>query len=231
MTKKIVEVTNLTVTFGNTVVLKDITFSVNEKDILAILGPNGAGKSTLFKAMLGLIPFQGTVHWHTKKIGYLPPQESLLRENLPPLTVLDFFYLKNEPKENITQIFNAIGLDQSLFDQMLMSLSTGQFQRVMLAWVLIDNPSILLLDEPMSGIDVAGEETIYSLLHRIWKERDLTILLITHDVSIVWKYAAQILCLNKKLMCHGSPEESLTPEILKKLYGTEVSLYEHHHSF
>jgi zinc transport system ATP-binding protein len=100
---------------------------------------------------------------------------------------------------------------------------------MILAWVLVDKPDIILLDEPMAGIDIGGEETVFSLLHRIWKDHNLTIVLITHNISIIWKHATRILCLNKTLVCHGTPEETLTADILKKVYGTEVSLYEHRH--
>jgi zinc transport system ATP-binding protein len=230
MTKKIVEVTNLSVRYGNNLVLSDVSFSLNERDVVVIIGPNGAGKSTLLKALLGLIPHEGTVTWDTSKIGYIPPQESLLRKDLPPLTLLDFFHLKNKNNQAISSILNEIGLSDCLLSQQLSTLSTGQFQRAMLAWTLIDAPSVLILDEPTSGIDIGGEETVYSLLHRIWQKGNLTIILVSHSMSIVWKHASNVLCLNKKLICYGSPEETLNPDILKKLYGTEVSVYEHRHT-
>jgi zinc transport system ATP-binding protein len=230
MTKKIVEVTNLSVRYGNNLVLSDVSFSINERDVVVIIGPNGAGKSTLLRALLGLIPYEGTVTLGTNNIGYIPPQESLLRKDLPPLTVLDFFNLKDKSHQNILSILNEVGLAEDLLTQQLSTLSTGQFQRIMLAWTLIDEPSVLILDEPTSGIDIGGEETVYSLLHRIWQKGNLTIILVSHSMSVVWKHATNVLCINKKLICYGSPEESLNPEILQKLYGTEVSVYEHRHT-
>jgi zinc transport system ATP-binding protein len=230
MTKKIVAVANVSVRYGDNLVLSDVSFSINERDVVVIIGPNGAGKSTLLRALLGLIPFEGTVTWNTDKIGYIPPQESLLRKDLPPLTLFDFFHLKNKNNQDISSIINEIGLSDCLLTQQLSTLSTGQFQRAMLAWTLIDEPSLLILDEPTSGIDIGGEETVYSLLHRIWQKGNLTIVLVSHSMSVVWKHATNVLCINKKLICYGSPEESLNPEILQKLYGTEVSVYEHRHT-
>jgi len=227
--KKIVTVSDLSVQFGEEMILKDINFSVNEHDVVIVLGPNGAGKSTLFKAMLGLIPHTGIVEWNTKKIGYLPAQELMARTYLPPLTVRDFFSFKNAPEKDIIDLLNEVDFPLSLLDHSFVTLSTGQFQRMMLAWILIDKPSVLLLDEPMAGIDITGAETIYDLLHKLWKKWKLTILLITHDISVIWKHATNVLCLNKKLICYGHPEQTLTPELLKKVYGTEVSLYEHRH--
>lgn len=227
--KKILDVSNLTVQFGQEVAVSNVSFSVNEHDVIVLLGPNGAGKSTLFKALLGLVPHTGTVHWATKNIGYLPPQESLIKKNLPPLTVKDFFSLKAHVQQQALSLLNEVGLSEEIFDKQFATLSTGQFQRMLLAWVLVDKPSVLLLDEPLASIDIGGEETVYSLLHKMWKKWDLTIMLITHNVSIVWKHANNILCMNKKLICYGSPETTLTPDTLQKVYGMEVALYEHRH--
>ncbi len=230
MNKKILEVNNLSVNYGKEAILSNLSFTVHEHEVLTILGPNGAGKSTLLKALLSIIPYTGSIEWHTKNIGYFPAQETIVRKSLPPLTVQDFFNLKTTTLENITKNLHDVGLSESILPQQFGTLSTGQFQRMMLAWVLIDNPTVLLLDEPTSGIDIGGEETVYSLLHHLWQKRNLTILLITHNVSIVWKHATNVLCLNKKLVCYGAPEQTLTTELLKKIYGTEVSLYEHRHS-
>ena len=107
-------------------------------------------------------------------------------------------------------------------------MSTGQFQRMLVAWVLISEPEVLLFDEPTAGIDIGGEETIYSLLHRFWRERKLTTLLVTHDLNVVYKYSSDVLCLNKKgITCSGQPKEILTTELLEKIYGTEIKFYQH----
>ncbi|MCK4265079.1 ATP-binding cassette domain-containing protein [Candidatus Babeliales bacterium] len=227
--KEILTVKNLTVNINNEIILKDLSFSVKESDVLIILGPNGAGKTTLLRTLLGLIPYEGKIEWKTQKFSYLPPQELLARKGLPPLSIQDFFKFKNVSQQKIINILIAVGLDSSILKKQFNALSTGQFQRMIIAWSLVDEPSVLLFDEPTSGIDIGGEETIYSLLHKFWKEKKLTILLITHDLNIVWEHASKVLCLNKKQLCMGKPNEVLSPENLKKLYETNIKFYKHEH--
>jgi len=210
-------------------IIKDLSFEVNQKETVVILGPNGAGKSTLLKALLGLVPYSGEVSWATRDISYLPPQELLQRKNLL-LNVKEFFSLKKVSPEKASEILEQVGLDSSLLEKRFGSLSTGQFQRVIIAWALVNEPSVLLFDEPTSGIDVGGQETIYSLLHKFWERGNLTILLVTHDLNIVWEHADNVICLNKKLLCCGPPRQVLTPENLEELYGTGVKYYVHRHT-
>ena len=151
------------------------------------------------------------------------------RKDLPPLSIQDFFKFKNVSLQKIIDILKAVGLDSSILKKQFNVLSTGQFQRMIIAWALVDEPSVLLFDEPTSGIDIGGEETIYSLLHKFWKEKKLTILLVTHDLNIIWEHANNVLCLNKKQLCLGKPNEVLTPENLKKLYQTNIKFYKHEH--
>lgn len=229
MTKKILEVKDLNVKLENKEILNNLNFSVLEKEVMIILGPNGSGKTTLLKALLNLVPYSGTVKWNTNKISYLPPQEFFARKDLPPLNIEEFYQFKNVSKKQILNILIQVGLDQSILNQQFETLSTGQFQRMLIAWALVDNPSVLLFDEPTSGIDVGGEETIYSLLHKFWQEQNLTILLVTHELNIVWEHATKVLCLNKNKLCLGPPEEVLTQERLKELYGTGIKFYKHRH--
>ncbi|MBU6415094.1 ATP-binding cassette domain-containing protein, partial [Patescibacteria group bacterium] len=120
----------------------------------------------------------------------------------------------------------SVGLSKHFLRKRLSELSAGQLQRVLIAWSLIGHPDVLLFDEPTSGIDVGGEETIYSLLHRLQDERNISIIIVSHDLHVVYHYANDVLCLNKEMVCHGPPRDVLTQEQLKKLYG-EVSFYHH----
>src|SRR3972149_5113235 len=108
-------------------------------------------------------------------------------------------------------------------------LCSGQLQRVLVAWGLVGNPNVLLFDEPTAGIDIGGEETIFNLLNKIEKERNLSIILVTHDMSVVYGFADRAFGLNKKLICHGSPAEALGQDSLKKIYGEGVTFYKHEH--
>jgi ABC-type Mn2+/Zn2+ transport system ATPase subunit len=229
MPKTMLKVENLNVAFNGLKVITDLSFEVKKGEVLVILGPNGAGKTTLLRALLGLIPYKGEVVWATENISYLPPQELFERRGLPPLSIEEFFRFKDVSIEQILKIFELVGLDPSLLKRGYGALSTGQFQRMIIAWSLVDNPSVLLFDEPTAGIDIGGQETIYSLLHRFWKERNLTILLVTHDLSVVWEHAETVLCMNKEKLCYGKPRNVLTPEELEKIYGSEIKYYEHTH--
>lgn len=228
--KKILEVNDLQVSLSGEKIISNLSFEVCRQDSLVILGPNGAGKTTLFKALLGLIPHEGEVKWHIQKISYLPPQELVTRTSLFPLTIEDFFGFKKVSLSKTKKVFREVGLDTSLIEKTINKLSTGQFQRMIIAWALVGDPDVLLFDEPTSGIDVGGQETIYTLLHKFWEKRGLTILLVTHELNVVWEHASQVLCLNKKGLCYGRPDEALTPEKLKELYGGGVKFYKHKHN-
>lgn len=230
MTSEILKVKNLNVELGGEKVIENLSFEVKKGEILTILGPNGAGKTVLLKTLLGFLPHQGEVSWQKKvKIGYLPQGLTQLKVKDLPLSVEEFFGLKGATKKETLQFLKSVGIkEESFLKKRIGDLSTGQFQRMLVAWVLISKPEVLLFDEPTTGIDIGGEETIYSLLHRFWQEGNLTILLVTHDLNIVYKYSSNVLCVSKKgVACSGPPKEILTSGLLEKIYGTEVKFYQH----
>lgn len=221
------KVSNLNVELNNQKIIENLSFEVKRGETLVVLGPNGAGKTTLLRALLGIIPYKGEVKWSVTNPSYLPPNELLQRKEILPLTVEDFYSLKDVKKIKAYSSLESVGLDKKIYEERIANLSTGQFQRLSIAWALVDNPDTLLFDEPTSGIDIGGTETIYSLLHSFWKKQKLTIILVTHDLSIVWEHADNVLCLNKKGMCYGVPSLALTTENLKELYGVGVKYYKH----
>jgi len=233
MTDNILEVKNLTVSFGEEKVIDNISFNLKEKENLVVIGPNGAGKSVLLKALLGIVPFQGEIKWgeclptgRQVKIGYVP-QKFLPEKNIP-LSIEEFFKFKKTSDEKIKEVLRRVGIkDFSILKKKIGVISFGQLQRILIAWALIDEPNVLLFDEPFSGIDIEGEETIYNLLVQIEKELNLTIILITHDLSVVYKIADSVLCLNKKAICYGPPKEILSVENLEKLYKGELKFHGH----
>jgi len=228
----ILKVKNLSVELGGEKIIESLSFEVKQGEIFTILGPNGAGKTTLFKSLLGFITYKGEITWSQKglKIGYLPERLSRSKFKELPISVREFFKFKESSDEKILRMLKSVGLEDSkILEKNPGDLSSGQFQRTLIGWSLIGNPQVLFFDEPTTGIDIGGEETIYSLLHKFWKERNLTILLITHDLNIVYKYSTDVLCLNKKAICFGTPREILFPENLEKLYGTEIKFYKHSH--
>lgn len=221
------QVKNLSVELNNQKIIEKLSFEVKKGETLVVLGPNGAGKTTLLRALLGIIPYQGKVTWSVENTSYLPPNELLQRKEILPLTIEDFYSLKNIGKKKVFKSLKSVGLEKEVYKKRIANLSTGQFQRLSIAWALVDNPDTLLFDEPTSGIDIGGAETIYSLLHNFWKKQKLTIILVTHDLSVVWEHADNVLCLNKKGLCHGVPSQALTTENIKQLYGVGVKYYKH----
>ena len=227
----ILQVKNLNVTFGGEKVLENISFELSAGESMAIIGPNGSGKTTLVKALLGILPYNGEVVWDSNvKIGYVP-QKIDLEKNLP-LTVRDFLVSRVKiaglSETEIGRVLQLVLLSENLLDKQLSHLSVGQFQRVAIALALIDRPNLLILDEPTSGVDLPREEEIYETIHRLQDLESLTVIIASHDLNLVYKYAMKVLCINQKAICFGSPQEVLTTERLKELYGSRV-YYHHQH--
>ncbi len=230
--KNILEVKNLSVSFGESKIIKDLSFAVSEGEFLTILGPNGSGKTVLLKTLLGLLSgYEKNIFWREDaKIGYLPQGLTHLKVKESPLSVLEFLSLKNKNKSEIENHLKMLGIkDLSFLKKRIGTLSGGQFQRMLMAWALFDNPNVLIFDEPTTGVDIHGEETVYNLLRDLQKERNLTIILITHDVNVVYKYSTNVLCMSHNNICHSGPEEALSPKRLEELYGMPVKIYKHNH--
>jgi len=226
MTEPILKVENLNVKLEDKEIIKNLSFNVKRGDVLTILGPNGAGKTILLKALLGVLPYKGKIEWQKKvKIGYVPQRLPFIKET--PMSVKDFFKLKGASKEEIEKTLNSVGFENSFLNKNIGELSSGQFQRILIVWALIGNPDVLFFDEPTTGIDIGGEKTIYALLAELKEKRNLTLLLVTHDLSVVFKFSNFVICLNKCSVCQGVPKEVLRSETLHKLYGEEVKFYEH----
>lgn len=232
----ILTVSKLSVSFDTHTVLDKVSFEVHKDQTLAIIGPNGAGKTVLFQCLLGLLPFTGTVTWKAgTQIGYVPQRLTVGKDI--PLTVREFLSMKEKQKSKVIDILREVGFESDgthlihrgkrLLDTRLGVLSGGEFQRVLIAFALLGNPNVLLFDEPTSGVDISAEETVYTLIHRLQKEKKLTIIFISHELAVVNKYATQVLCLNKETICFGPPREVIDKESLQKMYGDEVNLYQH----
>jgi len=221
----ILKVKNLNVELGGERVLEGLDFDLREKEILVILGPNGAGKSVLLRTLLGLLSFKGEISWRKNThIGYVP-EEFTVSKNLP-LSVKEFFEFKQVGPSEIFQSFKWVGIEASLkfLEKRLGTLSSGQLRRTLIAWVLADTPDVILLDEPMVGIDIHGRETIYDSLVRLWQEKNQAIILVSHEIGEVCKKADKILALNKRKLFYGLPQNVITPQNLAKIYGASIYL-------
>ena len=229
MSDVLLEVKNFKVTLDGSPILSDLNLTVEEGEFLTILGPNGSGKTVLVKALLDLLPYEGEVNWHKKaKIGYLPQGLNQMSVRDMPVTVKDFFALKKLKTDEVLNYLSLVGLDKSVLNERAGYLSGGEFQRMLVAWVLARRPNVLFLDEPTTAVDIAGGETIYSLLRNIWKEQKLTVFNITHDLNIVFAHSTHVLCLSRLgHPCYGVPKEVLTPEVLSDIYGADVKFHIH----
>jgi zinc transport system ATP-binding protein len=224
------EVKDLTVRFGAVTVLAGVSFAVPRGGALVVIGPNGSGKTVLFKALIGVIPYEGTVRWaEGTKIGYVPQKLDIERDL--PVTGIDFLRAKaavtGASRDEIAQALALVRVGPSASKQPIGALSGGQFQRLLMAAALVGRPTVLLLDEPTAGVDEPGMETLYETLERLRKEHGLTILLISHDLSVVFRYATNVLCLAHEQKCFGPPKTVLTPEVLEELYGSPVGYHIH----
>lgn len=234
----LLSVQKLSVLFDENKIIDDLSFSVKKGDVIAIVGPNGAGKSVLFRALMELIPYSGKIEWQPGlKISYIPQKLNIEKDF--PITAREFLKLKSDKNEAVMSALESVGLKSKnteehhirhhLLGQRMGWLSGGQFQRILIAWAILDNPDVLLFDEPTAGIDIGGEETIYNLLKKLNVEKSLTTLIISHDLNIVYKYADNVLCLNREKLCFGPPGDVLDPQALAKLYGGEAGFYKHDH--
>ncbi|MBC8414202.1 MAG: metal ABC transporter ATP-binding protein [Nitrospira sp.] len=239
-------VDNLCVKAGDLHLVENVSFAVEQGSIIAIIGPNGAGKTTLIKAILGLIPYgPGTVSFFGReqdgrpddiKLGYVPQKidfdrtfpltvYELLSFSVPPFYSLSL-NMKRKEQEHIYMLLQKVGAGDLLRRQ-VGSLSGGELQRVMIAKALVNNPAILVLDEPASGVDIEGQERFHELVRRLNRDTGLTVLLISHDLNVVYRYADNVLCMNRRLICTGKPEVALTDEVIKSVYGEMMGGYIH----
>jgi zinc transport system ATP-binding protein len=226
----VLEVDRLSVHFGATQVLQNLSFSVARGTSLAIIGPNGAGKSVLLRALLRSIPSGGVIRWAPRaRIGYVPQKLDLERDL--PMTGYDLLRarlaLAGDSHLEVAELFDVVGISEVTADRLIGTYSGGQFQRLLIAFALLGNPSVLMLDEPTASVDEPGQDQLNLLVQRVQRERQLTVLFISHDLSVVFRYADSVLCLGHGKTFLGRPREILTPEILQEVYGMPVSFHVH----
>ena len=229
MAERLLSVRNLRVAFGTRVILRELNFEADAGDCLAIIGPNGSGKTVLLKALQHLIPFEGEVHWSQEaRVGYVP--QSVATDRQLPLTVRELLAAKARflhLDQEMEQVTSELNLSPEFVSSGIGTLSGGQFQKALIAFALLGRPNVLLFDEPTASLDELSEERIYELIHALQQRRGITVILVSHDLSVVYRYANRVLCLSKGKPCIGSPKEILTPEMLEELYGATPKYYRH----
>ena len=236
---KVVEIDHLTIEYPDVKAIDDVSFTVNQGDFLGIIGPNGAGKSTLFASMLNLnTKYKGTIKFfgtdirksknYLKEIGYVP-QKPIFEKNFPA-TVNDVVKmgLQKESDENkVDEILQQLWIHE-LSERRIGELSGGQQQRVFIAKALVNNPKVLILDEPVTGIDQQSIDLFYSILKELNSKQNITIIWSSHDLDAVNKLANHVACLNRTLFFHGESDDFFKNDELVKQYS-EASMQEHMH--
>lgn len=230
-----IKVSDLTVKYDSFVALEGINLEINKGCFVSIIGPNGSGKTTLIRAMLGLtnlksgkIEIFGKSIWQQKHLlGYVP--QRFVFDKTFPITCEEFLKFSLRLGIDIKKIDEKLKEVDMLDEKkkLLGHLSGGQLQRVLIARAILNNPQILFLDEPASGIDIGGEKSFYELLDYLNSRYRITIIMISHEIDVVAKYAHRVVCLDKKLICFGDPKTILDAEMIKRLYGEEVAIHKH----
>ena len=217
---------------NNKWLVKGVSLEVKQGEIVTLIGPNGSGKSTTAKIALGIYKeIEGKVNKFTNKIGYVPQKISI--DWTLPIRVIDFMSLTEEPTDKQINIaLNLTGVEH-LKNKSLGNLSGGEFQRVLIARAIAKQPEVLVLDEPVQGVDFKGEIALYELIKKISEELNCGILLISHDLHVVMSATDFVVCLNGHVCCSGTPQVVAKNDEYQELFGdrasTILSIYEHKH--
>ena len=230
--KVLLKVENVGFSINDKSLVKGVSFEVKQSEIVTLIGPNGSGKSTTAKIALGIYKnIDGKVKTYTDKIGYVPQKISI--DWTFPIRVLDFMSLtENLTQDQINTALNLTGVEH-LKDKSLSNLSGGEFQRVLIARAISKQPELLVLDEPVQGVDFKGEIALYELIKKISEKMKCGILLISHDLHVVMSATDFVICLNGHVCCSGTPQKVIKDNKYKELFGDRasniLSLYEHKH--
>lgn len=231
--EKLIDVVNLSVKRGNKSLVRDVNLSVARGEIVTLIGPNGSGKSTTVKAILGIVtPDTGTVSKASDvRTGYVP--QKLEINNTMPLSVSRFMRLtQRHSRQSVNAALETTGVG-NLRDREISALSGGEFQRVLIARAIAAKPDLLVLDEPVQGVDFNAELEIYQLIANIRDTMNCGVLLVSHDLHIVMAETDTVICLNGHVCCSGTPHMVTNSQAFQDLFGARgseaLAIYRHHH--
>lgn len=247
--QNIIELKNVSFDYNRATVLDRVSFAVREGDYVGIIGPNGGGKTTLLKIILGLLrPTSGEALILGETAGALSarsqisyvPQRAAGYHSRFPATIEEIVRsgraakigpLKRFGKNDERAVNRALEMTElePLKNRLIGALSGGETQKVFLARALAAEPKILILDEPEAGVDIAAQEKFYSLLDDLNQKNNLTIIFVSHDIELISHTVKSVLCLNRRLLCYGSPKEFIKEEYIDQLYGKKVKFIFHEH--
>ena len=212
-------------------ILENIDIQINKNDFITIIGPNGAGKTMLLKCLMGFYkPTSGIIEKKEKlKIGYMPQSINVI--NTMPMTVKSFITVRKKYDDiSLNKVIYEINI-KHLIDKQLSVLSGGEMQRVLLARSLLNNPDLLILDEPAQNLDISGQLNFYKLIQEIYSKRDISILMVSHDLHLVMVSTKKVLCLSNHICCSGQPQQvAKDPEFIS-MFGEDMAnmmaVYQH----
>lgn len=247
--KNIIEIKNVSFCYDNGKdVLRDINLDIHKGDYIGFVGPNGSGKTTLIKVVVGLLEFdKGSIKifgeeigkfkdWH--KIGYVPQRLSNFDKNFP-VTVMEVVLMGRysgrkwgrritaEDRVLTQKALEEVGMWEYR-ERLIGNLSGGQMQRVFIARALVNKPEIIFLDEPTTGIDERSEKEFYQLLQKLNKELGITLIVVSHDIERLTKEVMHMVCINRTLTCHITPEEFIKESQSSNMFGQDVKIIAHH---
>lgn len=232
MSDTLIDARNINIHYGEQAVLQHVDLHIKAGEIVTVIGPNGAGKTTLVKAALGLIKVDsGNIHRLTNlRIGYMP--QRLHIDPGMPITVQRFLKLACPDKLAIRQALAEVEAEHVIHSS-LQTLSGGELQRVLLARALLRKPQLLVLDEPVQGVDIAGQNALYQLISDLRDRYHCGVLMVSHDLHLVMAQTDTVICLNHHVCCHGHPEQVSTDPAYLSLFGDKnveaLAVYHHDH--
>ena len=229
----LIQASNITVSRQGNKILENVSVVVGENDFLTVIGPNGAGKSMLLKCLIGFyMPDTGKIRKMAGlRVGYVP--QNFSPEHTMPISVKRFLGLRRKTEKAVVEkVAEETGI-LTILDQPLFNLSGGERQRVLLARSLLDNPHLLVLDEPAQNLDISGQLGFYKLIEKIYKERKVSVLMVSHDLHLVMASTNEVICLFHHVCCSGEPQlVAKDPEFIS-LFGkdmaTMMAAYQHSH--
>ena len=248
MSNDLVTIRDLRVELGGNAILRGVDAALERGKITALIGPNGCGKTTMLRAVLKEVPYTGRIRFHCghdhsqpmpQHVGYVPQKLNI--DARLPLTVRDllalalqrrplFLGVSRRTESLMIEMLKRVWVSPELLDRPVERLSGGELQRVLLALAIQPDPELLLMDEPAAGIDFRHQDPFYKLIAELNEKTKVTILLVSHDLSVVSKHAHHVLCVRDgQIQCQGTPQEIITEEMLAQTFGSELGVFLHHH--
>jgi zinc transport system ATP-binding protein len=232
-TTALISARGLTLKRADRLILDHVDVDIHPREIVTLIGPNGSGKTSLVRALLGVQELTGGEISRVEdlKVGYVPQRFDI--DRALPMTVVRFLSLGHKsPREHLRALLAEVGAERCL-DQQLSELSGGELQRVLLARALTADPDLLVLDEPVRGVDYTGEADLYALIGALRDKRGIGVLLVSHDLHVVMAQSDRVLCLNRHICCSGVPDTVAQHPEYMRLFGPETArafgVYRHHH--